>query len=75
MVGAEGESERAHLALHAALSEELSRVHAAWDATAGREQRSQLLERMRQLRAEREAVRAALPASRVPALEPHRGER
>lgn len=70
VVGAEGEAERAHLALHAALSEDLKQVHAAWEATSNREQRTQLLSRMRQLRAEREAVRAALPASRVPALGP-----
>jgi uncharacterized coiled-coil DUF342 family protein len=68
VAGAEGDAERAHLGLHAALSEELSQVHAAWDAAPTREQRTQLLARMRQLRAEREAVRAALPASRVPAL-------
>ncbi|HLL06613.1 MAG TPA: TetR family transcriptional regulator [Myxococcaceae bacterium] len=70
VVGAESEAERAHLALHAALSEDLKRVHAAWEATSNREQRTGLLSRMRQLRAEREAVRAALPASRVPALGP-----
>ncbi|HEX8700268.1 MAG TPA: TetR family transcriptional regulator [Myxococcaceae bacterium] len=68
VAGAEGESERAHLALHAALSEDLSRVHTAWDAAQGREERARLLTRMRELRAEREAVRAALPASRMPAL-------
>jgi hypothetical protein len=68
VVGAEGESERAHLALHAALAEELTRVHAAWDAASNREERTRLLSRMRQLRAEREAVRSALPASRVPSL-------
>jgi chromosome segregation ATPase len=68
VAGAEGEAERAHLALHAALSEDLSRVHAAWDAATQREERARLLTRMRELRAEREAVRAALPASRVPAL-------
>jgi uncharacterized coiled-coil DUF342 family protein len=66
--GAEGESERAHVALHAALSEELTRVLAAWDATEDRRERTRLVSRMRELRAERDAVRAALPASRVPAL-------
>ncbi|SEL90191.1 hypothetical protein SAMN05444354_109244 [Stigmatella aurantiaca] len=68
VAGAEGESERAHLALHAALSEALEQARAAWDATGDRNQRATLLVRMRTLRAEREAVRAALPASRVPAL-------
>jgi hypothetical protein len=68
VAGAEGESERAHLALHAALSEALAQARAAWDATEDRNQRATLLSRMRELRAEREAVRAALPASQVPAL-------
>ncbi|SET91575.1 TetR family transcriptional regulator [Stigmatella erecta] len=68
VAGAEGESERAHLALHAALSEALEQARAAWDATSDRNRRATLLTRMRELRAEREAVRAALPASRVPAL-------
>lgn len=66
---AEGESERAHLALHTALSDELARLRAAWDATTDRGQRAKLLESMRTVRAERDAVRAALPASRVPALD------
>ncbi|WP_224242358.1 TetR family transcriptional regulator [Hyalangium gracile] len=70
VASAEGESERAHVALHAALSEELARVRAAWDATSDRQERSRLLSRMRELRTERDAVRAALPASRVPALSP-----
>lgn len=68
VASAEGESERAHLELHSALSEELSRVKAAWDSTENRQERARLLSRMRELRAEREAVRAALPASQVPAL-------
>jgi len=68
VAGAEGESERAHMELHAALSEELSRVKGAWDSTENRQERARLLARMRELRAEREAVRAALPASQVPAL-------
>ncbi|QSQ19996.1 TetR family transcriptional regulator [Pyxidicoccus parkwayensis] len=69
VVAAEGESERAHLALHTALSDELGRLRAAWDATSDRGQRAKLLEAMRTVRAERDAVRAALPASRVPALD------
>ncbi|ADO69665.1 hypothetical protein [Stigmatella aurantiaca] len=68
VASAEGESERAHLALHAALSEELAQARAAWDATSDRNQRARLLSRMRALRTEREAVRAALPASRVPTV-------
>ncbi|MCP3103552.1 TetR family transcriptional regulator [Myxococcus sp. K15C18031901] len=66
---AEGESERAHLALHQALSEELARLRAAWDDTQERQARARLLEVMRATREERDAVRAALPASRLPTLE------
>ena len=69
VAAAEGESERAHLALHTSLSEELSRLRTAWDGTTDRGQRAKLLEAMRTVRGEREAVRAALPASRVPALD------
>ncbi len=69
VVTAEGESERAHLALHTALSDELARLRLAWDGATDRSQRVKLLETMRAMRAEREAVRAALPASRVPALD------
>ncbi|MET0404287.1 MAG: TetR family transcriptional regulator, partial [Cystobacter sp.] len=68
LAGAESEAERRHLALHTLLSEELARVRAAWDATTERQARAGLLERMRTLRTERDAVRAALPASQVPAL-------
>ncbi|MFB1483345.1 TetR family transcriptional regulator [Corallococcus sp. RDP092CA] len=67
--GADGEVERAHLALHGALSQELTRLRAAWDETTDRAGRARLLEQMRSVRSEREAVRAALPASQVPALE------
>lgn len=66
---AEGESERAHVALHQALSEELARLRGAWDGTADRDARARLLDAMRTTRAERDAVRAALPASQVPMLD------
>ncbi len=65
---AESESARRNLALHEALSQELARVRASWDATSDRQARAGLLSRMRTLRAERDAVRAALPPSQVPAL-------
>ncbi|MFL5348101.1 MAG: TetR family transcriptional regulator [Hyalangium sp.] len=68
VANAEGESERAHVALHTALSEELARVKAAWDSTQDRQERARLVSQMRELRTERDAVRAALPASQVPAL-------
>ncbi|MBN8229044.1 TetR family transcriptional regulator [Corallococcus macrosporus] len=67
--GADGEVERAHLALHGALSQELTRLRAAWDTTTDRTERARLVEQMRSVRGEREAVRAALPASQVPALD------
>jgi hypothetical protein len=69
LAGAEGEAERRNLALHAALSEELVRVRAAWEATSDRRARAAMTDRMRTLRAERDAVRSALPPSRVPALD------
>ncbi len=69
LAGAEGEAERRNLALHAALSEELARLRAAWEATSDRKARAGMTERMRTLRAERDAVRSALPPSRVPALD------
>jgi prefoldin subunit 5 len=69
LAGAEGEAERRNLALHAALSEELVRVRAAWEATSDRKARAGMTDRMRTLRAERDAVRSALPPSRVPALD------
>jgi len=68
VANAEGESEHAHVALHTALSEELARVKAAWDSTQDRQERARLISQMRELRTERDAVRAALPASQVPAL-------
>ncbi len=68
VAGAESEAARAHLALHAALSAELEQALGAWDSTQSREERARLLARLRELRAEREAVRAALPASQVPPL-------
>jgi prefoldin subunit 5 len=72
LAGAESEAERRNLALHSALSDELARVRAAWDATGERAARAKLIARMRDLRTERDAVRAALPPSRVPALNPAR---
>jgi prefoldin subunit 5 len=69
LAGAETEAGRRNLALHTALSDELARVHAAWDATNDREARARLIARMRELRTERDAVRSALPPSQVPALD------
>jgi hypothetical protein len=69
LAGASSEAERRNLALHTALSDELARVRASWDATSDREAHARLIARMRELRDERDAVRAALPASQVPALD------
>ncbi|WP_257452741.1 TetR family transcriptional regulator [Archangium lipolyticum] len=69
LAGAEAEAERRNLALYTALSDELARVRQTWDATKDREARAGLIARMRDLRAERDAVRAALPPSQVPALD------
>ncbi|MCY1074866.1 TetR family transcriptional regulator [Archangium lansingense] len=68
LAGAETDAERRNLALHTALSDELTRVRAAWDATSDREARARLIARMRDLRTERDALRSALPASQMPAL-------
>ncbi|MBF5046579.1 TetR family transcriptional regulator [Aggregicoccus sp. 17bor-14] len=65
---AEGASRTRALALHAALGAELQRLRAAWEATPEREAREALLAQMRTLRAERDGVRAALPAGELPAL-------
>ena len=70
LAGAEPEAERRNLALHAALSDELARLRAAWERTPGREERAALLTHMRTVRTERDAVRSALPPSQVPALNP-----
>jgi hypothetical protein len=69
LAGAEADAERRNLALYTVLSDELVRVRQTWDATKDREARAGLIARMRDLRAERDAVRAALPPSQVPALD------
>jgi phage shock protein A len=66
---AEAELERHDLALLSTLSAELEAMRARWDRTSDRQARAELLRRMREIRAEREQVRARLPAARVPALE------
>jgi hypothetical protein len=65
----EGTLETANLALLSELSNELSRARADFDRQTDRAARTQLIARMRKLRAEREQVRATLPAAKVPALE------
>jgi hypothetical protein len=65
----ESELEAANLALLEALSGELTRVRAEFDRQTNRDVRRGLIDQLRKLRAEREAVRAALPATRLPTLE------
>lgn len=61
--------ESANLALLSELSNELNRLRADFDRTTDRATRSKLIEKMRTLRGEREQVRNALPAAKLPALE------
>lgn len=59
---------QASLALLSALSEELNRLRARWEQSPSGDERRQLLSQMRQLRAERDRLRAALPAAALPTL-------
>jgi hypothetical protein len=65
----ESELEAANLALLEALSGELTRVRAEFDRQTNRDVRRGLIDQLRKLRTEREAVRAALPAARLPTLD------
>jgi hypothetical protein len=65
----EGELEAANLALLDALSGELTRLRAEFDRQVNRQVRRGLIDQMRKLRSEREAVRAALPAAKLPTLD------
>lgn len=69
MSARESELENANLALLTALNEQLTRLRADFDRQSERSARSQILKQFKALRAEREQVRAALPAAKVPALE------
>lgn len=65
----EGELESANVALLDGLSAELTRLRGEFDRQGDRAVRKGLIEQMRRLRAERESVRAALPAARLPSLD------
>ena len=65
----EGELESANLALLQALSAQLTSLRADFDRQTDRANRQKILAQFKALRAEREQVRAALPAAKVPALE------
>jgi hypothetical protein len=69
LAAAESGAERENLALLSALSQEIGRVRAEFDKAQSRDARRELIARMRSLKAEREQIRAALPAAVVPALE------
>lgn len=65
----EAELEAANLALLDGLSSELNRLRAEFDRQADRGVRRGLIEQLRKLRAEREALRQTLPATKLPALD------
>lgn len=65
----ESELEAANLALLDGLSGELARLRAEFDRQSDRQKRKALIDQMRRLRAERDALRASLPASKLPTLD------
>ncbi len=69
MSSRESELESANLALLEALSSQLTSLRADFDRQKDRAARQKILAQFKALRNEREQVRAALPAAKVPALE------
>lgn len=65
----QADSDKASLTLLDALTQELTRLRGELDRQTERPARRAILARLRQLRVEREAVRASLPTARLPALE------
>lgn len=65
----EGELESANLMLVEGLTAELNRLRAEFDRQTDRSVRKGLIDQLRKLRAEREAVRAAIPSAKLPSLE------
>ena len=65
----ESELEAANLALLDGLSGELTRLRADFDRQSDRAKRKALIDQMRKLRVERDALRATLPASKLPTLD------
>lgn len=65
---AEADAEREHLTLMTALGTELERVQAQAERSQNREERARLIAQLRALRAERDQVRALLPAAKLPPL-------
>jgi hypothetical protein len=64
---AQAEAQRKNLALLSSVSQTLDEAKGRWEH-ASRDERRELISRMRALRAEREQVRAQLPAAAVPPL-------
>lgn len=69
MASRETALENANLALLDGLSAELNRVRADFDRQTDRQVRKGLIDQMRKLRAERDALRQTLPAARIPNLD------
>jgi hypothetical protein len=67
--GREAELENANLALLDGLSSELTRLRADFDRQTDRSVRKGLIDQMRKLRVERDALRQTLPATKVPTLD------
>jgi hypothetical protein len=66
--GRQAELEQANLALLTAVTEQMKGLRADFDRATTHEARSALIAQMKALKAEREQVRAGLPAAKVPAL-------
>lgn len=66
--GLEAQLEAANLALLEGLSGELARLRADFDRQTDRARRQALIDEMRRVRAEREALRQTLPAAKLPTL-------
>ncbi|MDP1825152.1 MAG: TetR family transcriptional regulator [Archangium sp.] len=67
--GREAELENANMALLDGLSSELTRLRAEFDRQTDRGARKGLIDQLRKLRAERDALRATLPAAKLPTLD------
>lgn len=67
--GREAELESANVALLDGLSSELTRLRAEFDRQGDRNVRKNLIGQLRKLRAERDALRQTLPASKIPTLD------
>lgn len=65
----DSELESAQLALLDGLSQELSRLRAEFDRQTDRGARKATIEKMKSVRQERESIRAALPATRLPSMD------